>query len=228
MRPLALAILSVVVPLVSVPVAAQDSGGFSIDGYIGGTTDNRDRGVSLSDRDLALTGSVGAFHDSGFYFGIDAGTVDTFNGADGRLEFFTGYSLDTGDYVYDFSFELDSFHGDSSQYYPEFKASVSRDFGLAFTRAGVAYAPEGRWLNPSSDSVYTFADLEIPVPHMPAITIISHVGRDFRSDAQNLWDWSVGVSAFVGDAELSLVYDDSDFADRISAGRVIFGARWYF
>ncbi len=214
--------------LLSQPVWSQSTDGFAIEGYVGGVTDYRDRGLSLSDRGLAITGSVGAFHENGFYFGLDAGTVDIAGGGDARLEFFTGYSLDAGDYVYDISFELDTFHGGGSQYYPEVKASVSRDFGLAFTRAGVAFAPEGRWFTPGNDSLYTFADVEVPIPNIPALTLITHVGRDFRGDIENLWDWSVGVSAFVSDAELTLAYDTSSFDGRAGSGRVIFGARWYF
>lgn len=213
---------------VVVPATAQDQSAFSLDGYIGVTTDYRDRGLSLSDRDIAAVSSIGAFHDSGFYFGLDAGTVETFNGSDGRLEFFTGYSLDAGDFVYDFSAELDTFHGNGSQFYPEFKVSASRDFGLAFTRAGIAFAPEGRWITPSNDSFYTFADLEIPVPNMPSLTLISHVGHDFRGGVNDAWDWSVGLSAFVGDVELNVSYEDSSLDRREGSGRVIFGARLYF
>lgn len=223
-----LIITAAAVGLFASPAMAQDEWSLSLDGYVGVTTDYRDRGLSLSDRDFAAVASVAAFFENGFYAGVDAGTVDTFNGSDARLEFFAGYSLDTGAYVYDFSVELDSFHGDGSQYYPEFKASVSRDFGLAFTRAGIAYAPGGRWANPNSESFYSFADLEIPVPNVPALTIIGHVGRDFRSDIENLWDWSAGLSAFVGDAELSVSYEKSSFDGRIGSGRVIFGARMYF
>lgn len=214
--------------MATLPVQAQEEQGPLIDGYIGGTTDLRDRGVSLSDRDIAALASVGAFFENGFYLGLDASTVDTASGADGRFELFTGYSFDRNGYTYDVSVELDTFHGDSSQFFPEFKASVSRDFGLAFTRAGIAYAPGGRWLNPGNDSVYSFADLEVPVPNMPSFTVIGHVGRDFRSNTSNLWDWSAGVSAFVGDIEFSLSYEDSSLDDRRGSGRVIFGARFYF
>ncbi len=209
-------------------IAAQDASDFSLDGYIGLTTDYRDRGLSLSDRDIAVVGSIGAFHENGFYFGLDAGTVSTANGADGRIEFYTGYSLDKGGFIYDFSVEVDSFHGSSSQFYPEFKVSASRDFGLAFTRAGVAYAPEGRWINPNNDSFYTFADLEIPVPNLPALTFVSHVGHDFRGGLNDLWDWSVGLSAFVDDVEFSLSYENSSLDRREGSGRVIFGARLFF
>ncbi len=218
-----------VAPLVfsSGPLLAQDSD-FSIDGYVGGATDYRDRGLSLSDADIAPMASIGVFHDSGFYFGLDAAKIDTDRGGNFRTELFGGYSLDRGDYVYDFSVEVDTIYGDTSQYYPEFKASISRDFGIAFTRVGAAYAPGGRWSNPQNQSFYTFADLELPVPTLPALTVVTHVGRDFRNDIGNLWDWSVGLSAFVGDIELSLSYDDSSLRARQGKGSVIFGMRYYF
>ncbi len=213
---------------------AQDAdSAFSIEGYVGAVTDFRDRGLSLSDGDVAVMASVGAFHESGFYFGLDAAKIDTANigpgnGGNFRTEFFAGYSLDRGDYVYDLSVEFDSIYGDTTQYYPEFKASISRDFGIAFTRVGAAYAPGGRWNNPQNQSFYTYADLELPVPTLPALTVVSHVGRDFRSDVGNIWDWSVGLSLFVGDVELSLSYDDASLDQRAGNGEVIFGARFYF
>lgn len=223
--------VTILIPLMvgSTATYAQDAGsGFSIDGYIGGLTDYRDRGLSLTDGGLAVVASIGAFHDNGFYGGFDAAKINTFTGGNFRTELFAGYSLDRGDYVYDFSVELDTIYGDTSQYYPEFKATISRDFGIAFTRAGAAYAPGGRWSNPQSQSFYTFADLEIPVPTLPSLTVIGHVGRDFRSDVRNLWDWSIGLSVFVGDVELSLSYDDSSLDQRPGNGSVIFGTRFYF
>jgi uncharacterized protein (TIGR02001 family) len=201
---------------------------FSLDGYVGLTSDMRDRGISLSDRDFTLNGSVGLFHDSGFFGGIDFAKVDLVNGADVRTELFAGYSLDKGDYVYDFTVELDSNHGAGSQYYPEFKAAVSRDFGLAFTRIGAAYAPSGRWSNPGGDSIYTYGDIEIPVPTMSALTLLAHLGHDMRGGAENIWDWSVGVSAFVGDVEFTVAYEKSTIDQDIGSGRVIFGGRFYF
>jgi len=212
-------------------VAAQDAEGsvWSVDGYVGGATDYRDRGLSLSDRDPVIYGSLGLFHDNGFSAGLDMALINDQFGNDGRTEFFVGYALDRGDYVYNFTVELDGIHGDSSNYYPEFKASMSRDFGLAFIRGGVAYAPDGRWSSPDLDSFYTYADLEIPVPTIPELTLITHLGYDARSDgASDLWDWSVGVSAFVKSFEISLTLEDSSLDNPISNAQFILGARLYF
>lgn len=223
--------VSAIVPLIVLSGAlhAQDDASpISIDGYIGAVTDYRDRGLSLSDRDMTAIGSLGLFHENGFYIGVDAALIDDGFGGDARTQFYAGYSLDKGDYIYDFSFELDSIHGNGSQYYPEFKVSIARDFGLAFARAGTAYAPDGRWSAPQSDSLYFFSDVEIPVPTMTALTVVTHLGHDFRSDAANLWDWSIGLSAFVGDVEFTANYEKSSLNQRIGRGRFIFGARLYF
>lgn len=209
-------------------VAAQDESSWSLDGYFGGATDLRDRGLSLSDRDPVMYGSLGLFHDNGFSAGVDLALISDRLGNDGRTEFFVGYSLDKGDYIYDFTVELDGIHGDDSNFYPEFRASVSRDFGLAFIRGGLAYAPDGRWSTPDLDSFYTFADLEIPVPTLPDLTLVTHVGYDARSNASNLWDWSVGVSAFIKDFEISLTLEDSSLDDPISNTQLVLGAKIYF
>ncbi|MFC3052807.1 TorF family putative porin [Kordiimonas pumila] len=223
--------LCVVVPLLALPFgtatyAADNS--FEIDGYVGVTSDYRDRGISMSDLDASVRGSISVFHDSGFYGGVDAALIDDQMGGDTKTEFFAGYSMDQGDYIYDFSAELDGIHGNGSDYYPEFKASMARDFGLAFIRTGLAYAPEGRWNTPDVDSLYAYTDLEIPVPTFPELTIISRLGYDMRSDRSNLLDWSAGLSVFVDSFEVTLIYEDSSLDSEIAKGRFVFGTRFYF
>ncbi|NVJ99224.1 MAG: hypothetical protein HWE25_13800 [Alphaproteobacteria bacterium] len=213
----------------AMPAAAQDDGGLAIDGYVGVVSDFRDRGLSLSDKDPAVVASVGAFADSGFYGGVVGAYFDGTVGADTKLEFYGGYQIDKGDYIYDFSVELDTYHGEgSSDLFPEFKASVARDFGLAFVRAGAAYAPDGRWNLPDNDSLYIFTDLEVPVPTMPELTLIGRIGHDFRQDRSNLWDWGIGLSAFINQVEVSLMYENSSLDHSAGDGRLVLGARLYF
>jgi len=200
---------------------------WSLDGYVGAVTDYRDRGISLSGKDITATGSLSLFHDSGFYGGVDLALVDDSIG-DGKTEFFAGYTFDNGDYIYDLSFELDGIHGDTSDYYPEIKASISRDFGLAYIRGGLAFAPDGRWSSPDVDSWYMYTDLEIPVPTLSEVTFISHLGYDMRDGRSDLWDWSVGFSVFVKSFELSLAYEDSSLDDDFAKGNVTAGIKFYF
>jgi len=226
-RKLTIAVIAALMPCGT--AFAQDSEpDWSVDGYVGLFTDYRDRGISLSDRDVTLAGSLAVFHKSGFYGGVDAALIDDGRGGDQRTEFFAGYTIDAGDYIYDLSVELDGIHGDTSDYYSEFKASIARDFGLAFMRGGVAYAPEGRWHTPDVDSLYGYADLEIPVPTIPELTLLTHVGYDVRDGRSNLWNWSVGLSAFIETFELSLTFEDSSLDHRIANGQFNLAAKFYF
>ena len=212
-------------------VEAQDDDvpAIEISGYVGGVTDYRDRGLSLSDQDPTVIAAVSLNHKSGFYVGVQGALIDDQFGRDAQTEFYAGYQYDSGSFVYDFSAELDSFFGGANtEYFPEFKASVARDFGIVYVKSGLAYAPEGRWNTPGVDSLYWSTNLELPVPTLPALTVISRLGYDIRDNRSDLWDWSVGLSAFVGDVEFSLVYEDSSLDQDIGDGAILFGARLFF
>ena len=210
------------------PSWAQDEKPYSIDGYVGVTSDYRDRGLSLSDRDPTIRASVGLYHDNGFYVGGGLAAISDSAGGDAQANIFAGYNFDSGGFTYDLSVELDSIHGEGSSYYPEFTGTVSRDFGLAYIRTGITYAPDGRWSAPESDSLYLFTDLEVPVPTMPELTVISRLGYDVRSDRRDLWDYGVGLSAFIENFELSVMYENSSQNGGLGKGAVIGGVKFYF
>ncbi len=209
---------------------AQDSEpAWDFDGFAGASTDYRDRGLRLSDGDVSAFASLAAFHETGFYVGVDGASIKDGFGNDARTEFYAGYSWDTGSYIYDVSVELEGIHGKGSEYFPEIKASIARDFGLAYIKGGMAYATKGRWSTPGVDSFYNYVDLELPIPMVSALTLLTHVGYDFRQDKSNLWDWSVGVSAFVGDNfEVSLSYASSSLDQTIGKDGFVLGAKIYF
>ena len=243
--PLAFATVSVY----AAPAAAQtgDSTSVTVFGALGAVSDYRDRGVSLSDQDISLVGSLTLEHDSGVYIGAHGGGVRVpgrlFGGADVRLSPYVGYLADVNGFTLDLSFELDGFEGgDEGRFFPEIKTSLSRDFGLFYTRAGLTYAFDGRWLNPETDSLYGYFDLEVPVPGLPALTLLTHVGYDLRDGRSDLVDWSAGLSWFVGDFELSAVWSDTSLdspgadpgmprggrGDTLGEGNLSFGLRLYF
>lgn len=202
---------------------------WSFSGTLGSQFDLRDRGVSLTGRDIAPTLNVLADHKSGFYTGaFVAANLNTPLGQDMEIEPFVGYATAVGGYTLDFSAEVDVFLGGEEDAFVEFRSAISRDFGLAFTRFSVAYAPDGRWSAPGVDSVYVRTDLEVPVPGMPQATLIARYGYDILDGLENRSDWSVGASYFLGDLELSVAYEDSEAPGPFGASRVVAGVRLFF
>ncbi|GHF20974.1 hypothetical protein GCM10017044_14870 [Kordiimonas sediminis] len=199
------------------------------DAYVGVVSDYRDRGLSLSDKDPTIVGSVVGYHDSGFYAGVKGAWIADRRGNDAQAKFFTGYSFDKDAYTYDVFVDVDTIHGDGdSKFYPSVGASVARDFGLLYFRTGLSYSFDGRWFTPENDSLYGFFDLEVPIPNMPEITVLTHVGYDNRVGRSDLMDWGVGLSAFVDQFELTVMYEDSSVNHPLGSGSVMFGIRTYF
>ena len=73
------------------PVLAEEEKPYTIDGYIGVTSDYRDRGLSLSDRDPTIRASVGIYHDNGFYLGGGLAAISDSAGGDAKANIFAGY-----------------------------------------------------------------------------------------------------------------------------------------
>ena len=219
--------LTVALGTMASPLMAQDDS-MEIDGYISVATDHRDRGVSLSDADPALTGAL-TVSKGGFFAGAFGAWAKDLNGRETQAELFAGYMMPLGGWDLTLSGELDTFHSpESSTFYPEIKANLSRDYGLAYVNAGMSWSMEGHWNNPDADSIYSWVDLDVPIPSMPEFTVIGHLGRDFVSGRDNVTDWSIGMSAFIKDFEVSASYVDTTYNDRRGKGAFLAALKFYF
>ena len=188
-------------------------------------SDYRFRGVSFSDGDPAIQGGFDITHQSGFYAGTWASSID---GGDAfgemELDLYAGYSASVGNgltldagllyYVYptgDDSSETDYF---------EPYASIGFLIGPAEAKAGVAYAWEQDSLG-GRDNLYLYTDASVGVPTTP-VTVTAHLGYTDGSLAPALlaggvddsgFDYSVGATAVVlGGMELGLAYVGVDGA----------------
>ncbi|WP_374763245.1 TorF family putative porin [Yunchengibacter salinarum] len=252
-----LAVMGLVAGLAA-PAGADD---WFVDGYVGGVSDLRDRGLSLSGGDPAFDGSLMISHADGAYLGLQVGLFDSFAGdLTEKDELFVGYRTDWAGHTLDFSVEMDSYHqldrpdptvnrvqgaGGRSRFFPEIKASLSRDLGLFYVRLATAYAPSGRWSAPDAgDSLFVGVDLEVPVPTRPSLTVIGKLGYDMISESRvgdrrisnpDRLNWGVGLSYFIGDAEITALYEDTDLSgpeplpeSAPGGGTIVLGLRYYF
>ncbi len=179
--------------------------GITLSGNVALASEYRFRGVDLSGGDIAIQGGVDLAHDSGFYVGtwassLDEDTVgfgstevDVYAGFGGTLA--EGVSFDVGAIAYMYP---DAGAGDFDYY--EFYASVGFGFGPAEATVGVAYAPDQDSLA-DSDNSYIYFDLATAIPETP-ISVTAHLGYTdgFLTFTENgkAFDWSIGLDVAVG------------------------------
>jgi len=191
-------------------------------GYVFATHDFRQEGISLSDRDAAGGGGLTVgFGDSGFYAGSSAVILDNQWGNNARLVGYAGYTLDAGDYIYDLAVEYERFVGGNELGIFQIQGSIARDFGLVYLETGADYAPD-------DGDVYLYSLVEVPFPTVPELTVLGQFGNQLRRDRANIWNWSAGLSYFIGDFELTGKYEDTTLNSREGRGAFIVSGAFYF
>ncbi|MDN3646125.1 TorF family putative porin [Pontixanthobacter aestiaquae] len=214
-RGLTAATLAAFAALSAAPALAQDeeeeSGPIEVTANVAMTSEYRFRGVDLSGGELAIQGGVDVAHESGFYIGTWASSLDetTVGFGSTELDIYGGWSgdvtegvsIDVGaiQYIYP-----DAGPGDFD--YTEFYGSVGFGFGPAEATVGVAYAPKQDSLG-GTDNTYVYADLGVGLPGTP-VSLTGHVGYTdgfltFTNDSK-AFDWSIGAEAAVPGTPLSL------------------------
>ena len=195
-------------------VEAETEGPITFSANVALTSEYRFRGVDLSGGDVAVQGGLDLGHESGFYVGTWASTLDndTVGFGDIELDVYGGWSGDVGEgvaldvgvigYLYP-----DAGPGDFD--YVEFYSSLGFPLGPAETTVGVAYAPEQDSLG-GTDNLYVYSDVGVGIPNTP-VTLTGHLGYTdgfltFTDDG-DAFDWSIGAEANIyGPLTLSAAY----------------------
>ena len=197
---------------------ATPESGFSVSGNAAITTDYRFRGVSLSGGDPAVQGGLDLGHESGFYVGTWASSIDG-GGAFGEMEldiyagyskeFANGVTVDVGLLYY--IYPTEDIGADVNYFEPY--ASAGFALGPASATVGVAYAWDQDSLG--GDNIYVYSDLETGIPNT-GITLSGHLGYTDGVLAPPLlsglsgddtgFDYSIGASATVLGMSLGVSY----------------------
>lgn len=223
-RGLAAATMLTTAMLASRPARAQADastpGAITVSGNIALVSDYRFRGVSLSGGDPAVQGGVTVTHDSGFYVGTwassidDGGTdfygdaeVDLYGGWSGSLA--DGIGLDAGLLYYAYPGNAKGVHAE----YLEPYATLSGDLGPVTAKLGLNYAWDQQAL--AGDSLYVHTELTSGIPTTP-VTVAAHLGYTSGALAPTLLagtgddgalDWSLGATATIlGSLTLGVSY----------------------
>lgn len=147
--------------LISVPANAQDASSpwvendreeaaapsvISVSGSATLVSDYRFRGISQTDRDMAVQGGITVAHDSGVYasaWGSNLSGWGTFGGANMELDLLAGVVLPVGGGNLDTGLVWYMYPGGADETdFAELYARLSGDIGPLSLTAGVAYAPK--------------------------------------------------------------------------------------
>ena len=199
--------LAAAIAATALPAAAQDTDPpkpVTVSGSVGLVSDYRFRGVSQTDKELAVQGGLTIAHESGLYIGTWASNLagwGTFGGANMELDLIAGFktpigsgaTLDVGAtwYMYPGGFDNTDFI--------EPYAKLSGTLGPASATLGVAYAPKqealGSWYangaaaaagvytdpGDKNDNVYIWGDVSAGVPNT-GLTAKAHLGYSWGND----------------------------------------------
>ena len=208
------------------PAAAEDlGGGFSVNGGATVVSDYRFRGISQTDEDFAVQGSITVSHESGFYFGTWGSTIDDYvaGGSDQEIDLFAGYAVevasgtkvDVGFIYYYYPGAEKVFPGLDSDFIEPY-VSVTHTFGPVTGKVLAAYAPKQNALSIGAgreDNFYLAGDLSAAIPGTP-LTATAHVGHSFGPSyltiGDEYTDWSLGVSYAAGPMTFGVSYVDTD------------------
>lgn len=202
----------------------------TITGSVALVSDYRFRGVSQSNGDPAIQGSINVNHSSGLYAGFWSSSIS--GGAvygSQELDLYAGYTrevlpgltADVGLLYYAYP----SGHVGKAEFFEPY-ASVSTTYGPAKLKLGANYAWDQKAIqnpgNRKDDNIYVYSNLDVAVPSTP-LTVSGHVGYQDGSLSgpavanaalgtavpykRHGWDYSVGASATVlGKVTLGVSY----------------------
>ena len=182
------------------PAMAQEEvpSEFTVAGTVALVSDYRFRGVSQSDKELAVQGGVSVTHASGFYVGTWASNLSgwgTFGGSNTELDIYGGFATEvTSGVTLDAGLTWYMYPGGSDiTDFAEPYVKLSGEVGPGKLLVGVAYAPKqealGRWYlsadsyatgipdapGAKSDNLYIWGDASASIPTTP-VTLKAHVG----------------------------------------------------
>lgn len=211
-RKLVMSSIFAVTALSAVPAFAEDAkdedaGSIDVEFTLAAVSDYRFRGVSLSDKKLAIQPGVTVTHDSGVYVSLWGSNVADNGGDDIELDVTIGIEKEFGAVTGNVGMVSYVYPGASNLNYVEFLGGASTKVGPATIGLNVAYAPKQSNIG-GQDNVYGGVTAEIPLGEMP-VTLVGSYGIEDGAFGNSKRDWSVGADIDVTGVTFGLRYIDT-------------------
>lgn len=221
--------LGLSIVLSSTPALAQDETdpppAITVSGGATLVSDYRFRGISQTDKEFAVQGTISVSHESGLYATVWGSSIDDYvaAGGDQEIDFIVGWkktfsggtTLDLGVLYYYYPGAEDVIPGYDSDFVEPY-VSVSHTFGPVTGKLLAAYAPKQNALSVGGgkeDNLYLAADLSAGIPGTP-VSVAAHLGHSFGPSyltiGDEYTDWSLGASYTWRNLSFGVSYVDTD------------------
>lgn len=217
-------------PATSEPPLFKVTGGATV------ISDYRFRGLTQTNSNVAVQGTINVNSKYGFYIGTWASTID----GSGKTPLLAGYGdaeVDLyGGYTKTFGNGVTVDGGLLYYYYPSAIKGLNTDFfepyaSVAYTvgpvtaKVGGNYAWGGQagldFTTTSDDNVYVYGEASVGIPKLP-LTLKGHLGYTDGSlglanlivNKKNYVDWSVNLEAVTGAFKYGVTYVDTNITNR--------------
>jgi uncharacterized protein (TIGR02001 family) len=196
------------------PLAAQAQETIDLSANAGVVSDYRYRGISLSDRDIAVQGGVD-LEAGPFFAGAWASTIAEYEGADAEIDIYGGLQGSFGETTVRGGAYAYLYPGGQGVNYVELIAGAERSFGLVTVGIEAALAP--RQDNVSRANHY--AGLSASLDAGEGWGLIARGGYE-DGFYDHKWDWELGASYTSGPLTASLAYVDTNNGAEDEAGEL--------
>ena len=232
------------------PALADDTApppAITINGTATLVSDYRFRGVSQTDKNFAVQGSLTVTHESGFYVSVWGSSVDdyvTFAGLSnqeidiigGFKKTFGGTTVDVGALYYFYPKSNVAGNKSSSDFIEPYIA-LSHTFGPVTAKGTANYAPKQKALAldqgqsgllKNRENLYLAGDLSVAIPNTP-VGLSAHLGHTFGPSwlatdfdgKKEYTDWGLGASLTYKAITLGVQYVDTDANFRSFTGKKV-------
>ncbi len=206
--------------LVAAPAAsAQDAPAFSFSANAALVSDYRFRGVSLSNRDIAIQGGFDLSSKSGFYVGTWGSSIEEYAGAETELDIYGGYGGTFGALNFDVGILAYTYPGSDKTTYWEAYSSVGGTAGKLGWTLGAAYAFDQSNIG-GVDNIYLYLDTSLPLGDT-GLSAATHIAYEDGAFGNEKLDWSLGLSYDLDKIALGVSYIDTNVNSREGGAGVI-------
>ena len=208
-----------------VPAAEAPAGPpapFTVAFGVAGVSDYRFRGISLSNKKVAVQPSLTLTHRSGFHVGTWISNITPNAGDDLEVDLIGGWGGALGPITVDVSATDYVYPGTHGINYVEFIGTASHAFGNLTLGTTLAYTPRQGTAAPSR-GLYGAVNIAYAIPKTP-LTLTGSIGLEDNAFYSNKRDYSVGISAVVAGFTVGGAYVKAGHTggDPNGKGRLVF------